>query len=269
VHLIADTQYEIPVAMHLTPASHAEQIELRVMRLDQAQACRRQCLDRDDGGARPGVQGRGPGGEGDPRGRRGPDAVEDEVRRPRGRDRRRLGRWCRRRGAAQGRGAGPLLDGVGQFMAQEVAAVLSVRGIAAGGEGDMPSDGIGLGADRQGGPIGRAVRVDAHVTQVPVEPGLEEGPGPAVQGLSGRVQDGVDDRRRPRGVDPWRVAVRGSAPHRLVLPGAVVADPAHGGREGAVVMGGAAGSGICSSRCAAASASRSRGSSVRPTASRA
>ena len=31
VHLIADTQYEIPVAMHLTPASHAEQIELRVM----------------------------------------------------------------------------------------------------------------------------------------------------------------------------------------------------------------------------------------------
>ena len=31
VHLIADTQYEIPVAMHLPPASHAEQIELRVM----------------------------------------------------------------------------------------------------------------------------------------------------------------------------------------------------------------------------------------------
>jgi hypothetical protein len=31
VHSIADTQYEIPVAMHLTPASHAEQIQLRVM----------------------------------------------------------------------------------------------------------------------------------------------------------------------------------------------------------------------------------------------
>ena len=31
VHLIADTQYEIPVALHLTPASHAEQVELRVM----------------------------------------------------------------------------------------------------------------------------------------------------------------------------------------------------------------------------------------------
>jgi hypothetical protein len=31
LHLIADTQYEIPVAMHLTPASRAEQIELRVM----------------------------------------------------------------------------------------------------------------------------------------------------------------------------------------------------------------------------------------------
>ncbi|MFZ4696033.1 MAG: transposase [Verrucomicrobiia bacterium] len=31
LHLIADTQYEIPVAMHLTPASHSEQIELRVM----------------------------------------------------------------------------------------------------------------------------------------------------------------------------------------------------------------------------------------------
>jgi hypothetical protein len=31
MHLIADTQYEIPVAMHLTPASHSEQIELRVM----------------------------------------------------------------------------------------------------------------------------------------------------------------------------------------------------------------------------------------------
>jgi hypothetical protein len=31
LHLIADTQYEIPVAMHVTPASHAEQVELRVM----------------------------------------------------------------------------------------------------------------------------------------------------------------------------------------------------------------------------------------------
>nr|WP_236848576.1 hypothetical protein [Candidatus Thiodictyon syntrophicum] len=117
------------------------------------------------------------------------------VRRPRGRDRRRLGRWCRRRGAAQGPGVGPLLDGVGQFMAQEVPAGLGVRGIAAGGEGDMPPDGIGLGADRQGRPTGRTVRVDAHLAQVAVEPGLEEGPGPAVQGLSGRVQDGVDARR--------------------------------------------------------------------------
>ena len=31
LHLIADTRYEIPVAMHLTPASHSEQIELRSM----------------------------------------------------------------------------------------------------------------------------------------------------------------------------------------------------------------------------------------------
>jgi hypothetical protein len=31
VHLIADTQYELPVALHLTPASHSEQVELRVM----------------------------------------------------------------------------------------------------------------------------------------------------------------------------------------------------------------------------------------------
>ena len=31
VHLIADTHYEIPVALHLTPASHSEQVELRVM----------------------------------------------------------------------------------------------------------------------------------------------------------------------------------------------------------------------------------------------
>jgi hypothetical protein len=31
VHLMADTQYEIPVAMHLTPASASEQIELRSM----------------------------------------------------------------------------------------------------------------------------------------------------------------------------------------------------------------------------------------------
>jgi len=31
LHLIADTRYEIPVAMHLTPASHAEQPELRAM----------------------------------------------------------------------------------------------------------------------------------------------------------------------------------------------------------------------------------------------
>jgi len=31
LHLIADTHYEIPVAMHLTPASHSEQKQLRVM----------------------------------------------------------------------------------------------------------------------------------------------------------------------------------------------------------------------------------------------
>jgi len=31
VHLIADTQYEIPVAVHVTPASASEQIELRTM----------------------------------------------------------------------------------------------------------------------------------------------------------------------------------------------------------------------------------------------
>jgi hypothetical protein len=31
LHLIADTHYEIPVAFHLTPASHSEQVELRDM----------------------------------------------------------------------------------------------------------------------------------------------------------------------------------------------------------------------------------------------
>jgi hypothetical protein len=31
LHLIADTHYEIPVAVHVTPASHAEQVELRAM----------------------------------------------------------------------------------------------------------------------------------------------------------------------------------------------------------------------------------------------
>jgi len=31
LHLIADTKYEIPVAVHLTPASHSEQVELRRM----------------------------------------------------------------------------------------------------------------------------------------------------------------------------------------------------------------------------------------------
>jgi hypothetical protein len=31
LHLIADTQYEIPVAVHLTPASQSEQVELRAM----------------------------------------------------------------------------------------------------------------------------------------------------------------------------------------------------------------------------------------------
>ncbi len=31
LHLIADTHYEIPVAFHLTPASHSEQVELRSM----------------------------------------------------------------------------------------------------------------------------------------------------------------------------------------------------------------------------------------------
>ncbi len=31
LHLIADTKYEIPVAVHLTPASHSEQVELRMM----------------------------------------------------------------------------------------------------------------------------------------------------------------------------------------------------------------------------------------------
>ena len=31
VHLIADTHYEIPVAVHVTPASASEQVELRAM----------------------------------------------------------------------------------------------------------------------------------------------------------------------------------------------------------------------------------------------
>ena len=31
LHLIADTQYELPVAFHLTPASHSEQVELRAL----------------------------------------------------------------------------------------------------------------------------------------------------------------------------------------------------------------------------------------------
>jgi hypothetical protein len=31
VHVMADTHYEIPVAFHLTPASHSEQVELRAM----------------------------------------------------------------------------------------------------------------------------------------------------------------------------------------------------------------------------------------------
>jgi hypothetical protein len=31
LHLIADTQYELPVAFHLTPASHSEQVELRTL----------------------------------------------------------------------------------------------------------------------------------------------------------------------------------------------------------------------------------------------
>lgn len=31
VHVMADTRYEIPVAFHLTPASHSEQVELRAM----------------------------------------------------------------------------------------------------------------------------------------------------------------------------------------------------------------------------------------------
>lgn len=31
LHLIADTNYEIPVAVHLTPASHSEQVQLRLM----------------------------------------------------------------------------------------------------------------------------------------------------------------------------------------------------------------------------------------------
>ena len=31
VHLLADTQYELPVAVHITPASHSEQVELRDM----------------------------------------------------------------------------------------------------------------------------------------------------------------------------------------------------------------------------------------------
>ncbi|WP_236848792.1 transposase [Candidatus Thiodictyon syntrophicum] len=53
VHLIADTQYEIPVAMHLTPASHSEQIQLRVMLKetfaetpDLAERCRDFSADR-------------------------------------------------------------------------------------------------------------------------------------------------------------------------------------------------------------------------------
>lgn len=59
LHLIADTHYEIPVAFHLTPASHAESLELRAM-LDEvfehtpelAERCRDFSADRGlDSGA--------------------------------------------------------------------------------------------------------------------------------------------------------------------------------------------------------------------------
>jgi len=48
LHLIADTQYEIPVAFHLTPAAHSEQLELRAMigeLMDETPALAERCQD--------------------------------------------------------------------------------------------------------------------------------------------------------------------------------------------------------------------------------
>jgi hypothetical protein len=48
LHLIADTHYEIPVAFHLTPASHSEQVELRTMLdklFDQTPELAERCAD--------------------------------------------------------------------------------------------------------------------------------------------------------------------------------------------------------------------------------
>jgi hypothetical protein len=48
LHLIADTAYEIPVAFHLTPASHSEQVQLRTMihaLLDETPELAARCRD--------------------------------------------------------------------------------------------------------------------------------------------------------------------------------------------------------------------------------
>lgn len=48
LHLMADTQYELPVAFHLTPASHSEQVELRALideTFEQTPALAERCQD--------------------------------------------------------------------------------------------------------------------------------------------------------------------------------------------------------------------------------
>src|SRR5688572_7913942 len=67
-----------------------------------------------------------------------------------------------------------LLDGMGQFVGDEVAAAVGIRLVFAGSEGDVVARGVGVGVDGAGGVAGLRVGMDSHLAEIMAEAGLHE-----------------------------------------------------------------------------------------------
>ena len=120
-----------------------------------------------------------------------------------------------------GRGAS-LLEHVRQLVGQEPLPLPVGRPIAAGGEEDVPADGVGEGVQAAGGRGRVGVRVDADVGEAGRERRLREGTDPGTEGLA-------EARGPPRRLREAAVAGRALRAFRTRVPVAAALDQLLGG----------------------------------------
>ena len=88
-----------------------------------------------------------------------------------------------------------LLNDMRQFVSEEAAADGGLSCELSRGKYNVPPHGVGLRTDGGGGTGGGLIGVDPDVAELAAEARLHEGAGTAVEGLAGRTQGFVDDRR--------------------------------------------------------------------------